>query len=164
MTPGVAVSVQRLRRLRERVRGDVVVRMSRCFAVSVGATLLSAAVLVALAVGAGVPAATANVIAVCCGIGPSYYANRHWVWGRTGRGSIVREAVPFWVLSIAGLVASTVAVAIAASLTAGWSSSARAVVLPLANLAVFGALWLGQFVVLDRVLFAPRRRPEESSS
>ena len=60
-------------------------RMSRCFVVSVGTTLLSTAVLVALALGAGVPAGSANVIAVCCGIAPSYFANRHWVWGRTGR-------------------------------------------------------------------------------
>ena len=58
----------------------------------------------ALALGAGVPAGSANVIAVCCGIVPSYFANRHWVWGRAGRSDFVREVVPFWVLSLAGLV------------------------------------------------------------
>ena len=64
-------------------------RMSRCLVVSVGTTLLSAAILIALALGAGVPAGSANVIAVCCGIAPSYFANRHWVWGRSGRGDLV---------------------------------------------------------------------------
>jgi putative flippase GtrA len=130
-------------------------RMSRCLVVSVGTTLLSAAILIALALGAGVPAGSANVIAVCCGIAPSYFANRHWVWGRSGRGDLVREIVPFWVLSLAGLGASTVAVSVVASAVASWSTSARALVLPLANLSVFGALWIGQFSLLDKVLFKP---------
>ena len=128
-------------------------RMSRCLVVSAATTLLSAAILVALALGAGLPAGSANVIAVCCGIAPSYFANRHWVWGRSGRSDVVREIVPFWTLSLAGLGASTVAVSVAASTVESWSTSARAIVLPLANLSVFGALWFAQFALLDRVLF-----------
>lgn len=141
---------------RANVQRAVVAKMTRCFFVSVGTTLLSAAVLVALASGAGVPAGAANVVAVLCGIGPSYVANRRWVWGRTGRGDLLREATPFWLLSIVGLVASTVAVARVGALGASWSSAARSVALPLANLSVFGALWLLQFVLLDRVLFRTR--------
>ncbi len=99
------------------------------------------------------PAGSANVVAVCCGIGPSYLGNRHWVWGRSGRSDIARELVPFWVLSLVGLVVSTVAVSWVASAVAGWSSSARAIALPAANLSVFGALWLLQFALLDRFLF-----------
>jgi len=133
----------------------VVQRMSRCLVVSVGTTLLSAAVLVALALGAGVPAGPANVVAVCCGIGPSYFANRHWVWGRTGRSDLAREVAPFWILSLAGLVASTAVVAMASAIGAHWSTSARAVALPLANLSTFAALWLVQFAFLERVLFTP---------
>jgi putative flippase GtrA len=135
------------------VQRVVVARMSRCLVVSVGTTLLSAAVLVALASGAGVPAGPANVVAVLCGIAPSYAANRRWVWGRTGRSDLLREVTPFWSLSLAGLIASTVAVAAVAGATTQWSTSARSVALPLANLAVFGALWLLQFAVLERVLF-----------
>ena len=131
----------------------IVQRMSRCFFVSVGTTLLSAAVLVALALGAGVPAGSANVIAVCCGIAPSYFANRKWAWGRTGRSDLWREVVPFWSLSITGLVLSTIAVASVAHATTGWSTSARSIALPLANLAVFGGLWLVQFALLDQVVF-----------
>jgi len=141
------------------VSRTVVGRLSRCLVVSVGTTLLSAAVLVALALGAGVPAGTANVIAVCCGIAPSYFANRNWVWGRSGKSDVAREVVPFWLLSLGGLVASTVAVALTSSAVSHWSTSARAVALPLANLSVFGALWLVQFALLDKVLFTPA--PEE---
>jgi hypothetical protein len=57
-------------------------------------------------------------------------------------------------LSLAGLAISTGAVAWAASFTASWSAAARAVALPVANLSVFGALWVVQFAVLDHVLFA----------
>jgi putative flippase GtrA len=137
----------------------MIVRIARCMSVSVGTTLLSAAVLVALSIGAGVPAGMSNVIAVCCGIVPSYLANRHWVWGRTGRSDVVREVAPFWALSLAGLAISTIAVARVAALSASWSSSARAIALPSANLAVFGALWVVQFVLLDRVLFRPPSSP-----
>jgi putative flippase GtrA len=138
---------------RRTARQAIVQRMSRCLLVSVGTTLLSAAVLVALALGAGVPAGSANVIAVCCGIGPSYFANRHWVWGRTGRGDLMHEILPFWMLSLVGLVVSTMTVSLVASVGAHWSTSARAVALPMANLSVFGALWLVQFALLDKVLF-----------
>jgi putative flippase GtrA len=137
-------------------------RAMRCLSVSVGTTLLSAAILVALSLGAGVPAGTSNVIAVCCGIVPSYLANRHWVWGMSGRGSLRREVVPFWMLSFAGLAASTIAVARVASFTGSWPTAARSIVLPAANLSVFGALWIVQFAVLERVLFADHTAEKES--
>ncbi len=138
---------------RDAARRAIVQRMSRCFLVSVGTSLLSAAVLVALALGLGVPACPANVVAVLCGIGPSYLANRNWVWARSGRGRLMTEMLPFWMLSVAGLVASTVAVAQVGSAVATWSASARAIALPVANLSTFAALWLVQFALLDRVLF-----------
>ena len=141
---------------------ELVQRVARCLSVSVGTTLLSAAVLVALTLGAGVPAGMSNVIAVCCGIVPSYLANRTWVWDRHGRGSWSREVAPFWVLSLAALVCSTIAVSAVASATATWSSAVRVIALPAANMSTFAALWVVQFAVLDRVLFAAPSSEEES--
>jgi putative flippase GtrA len=129
-------------------------RMGRSMCVSVGTSALSATVLAVLAVGFGMAAGTANVLATICGIGPSYAYNRRWAWRRSGRGDLWREVVPFWVLSLSGLVLSTAAVAAVSSWGADWPDAVRAVALPAANIAVFGALWLVQFVVLDRVLFA----------
>lgn len=125
--------------------------------VSVGTTALSACVLVALTVGAGMSGGRANVVAVLCGIVPSYLANRYWVWERRGRSSMAREVAPFWVLSLAGLAISTLSVARVDVLTAHWSAAARSIALPVANLSVFGALWIVQFVLLDRVLFRSER-------
>jgi putative flippase GtrA len=133
-------------------------RVVRSLGVSTLTTILSASILVGLTVGLGVPAAVANVVAVCCGIAPSYAWNRRWVWGRDGRGSALREAAPFWALSIAALIASTVAVARVAAITAAWPTSWRALALPLANLAVYGSLWVVQFLLCDRVIF--RSSPE----
>lgn len=135
------------------------VRALRCLTVSVGTTALSALVLAGLVVGAGVPAGTANVVAVLCGIGPSYWFNRRWAWGRGGRGDLRREVVPFWTMSVAGLVASTAAVAAVGTATQGWPAAWRSVVLPTANSATFGVLWVAQFVLLDRVVFARPRPP-----
>jgi putative flippase GtrA len=131
-------------------------RAARCMAVSIGTTVLSTTILIVLAVGLGMRAGTANVIAVACGILPSYLGNRRWVWGRTGKGSLPREVAPFWAMSLAGLVASTLLVDEVGTISAHWSGFARAIVLPTANLAVFGALWLVQFVVLDRIIFSVR--------
>jgi len=102
----------------------------------------------------------ANVLATAVGTVPSYALNRRWVWGRDGAGDVWREVVPFWALSFGGLVLSTAAVATADA----WASSiglvgpTRTTLLLLANVGSFAVLWVGQFLVLDRVLFGPTRR------
>jgi len=145
-------------RIRDLLRqGTTSRRVLCCLSVSVGTTVLSAVILVILAVGAGVSAGTANIVAVCCGILPSYLANRRWTWGRSGKGSLAREVVPFWALSIAGLLVSTVTVAAAGALTATWSPGLRSLVLPVVQAGTFAVLWVVQFIVLDRVIFHPMR-------
>ena len=101
----------------------------------------------------GVAAALANVIATLAGIGPSYVLNRRWVWRRGGPSSTSREVAPFVALSIAGLVLSTIAVARVAVVGRTWPGAIRTIALPAANVGTFAALWVAQFVVLDRFLF-----------
>jgi putative flippase GtrA len=125
--------------------------------VSIGTTALSAVILVTLVLGFGVSAGKANAMAVCCGIGPSYVGNRRFVWRRSGPSNFLCDIVPFWALSLAGLIVSTWTVAVVAGATSRWSSSSRAVALPTAHVAGFGALWIVQFMLLDRVIFRDRR-------
>ena len=133
--------------------------MARCLSVSVLTTLLSLVTLALLVGWWGTTSWVANVIATAVGTVPSYVLNRRWVWGRDGSGDVWREVVPFWALSFSGLVLSTAAVATADA----WASSiglvgpTRTAVLLLANVGSFAALWVGQFLVLDRVLFGPTR-------
>ena len=140
--------------------GGVFGRMARCLSVSVLTTILSLVTLALLVGWWGTTPWLANVIATAVGTVPSYVLNRRWVWGRDGPGDVWREVVPFWVLSFSGLVLSTAAVATADA----WASSiglvgpTRTAVLLLANVGSFAVLWVGQFLVLDRVLFGPTRR------
>jgi len=100
----------------------------------------------------------ANVVATGVGTVPSFELNRRWVWAKRTRRSIFKEVVPFCGLSFSGLGLSTVVVSLAASWStaAGLGSGATALISQGANLATFGALWVLQFFLLDRVLFGGR--------
>lgn len=86
---------------------------------------------------------------------PSYFLNRQWVWGKGGRSHLWREVVPFWALSITGIVFAL----FTASWAAHFSTShhlehlARTVLVLGANIAAFGILWVLKFLVFNR-LFA----------
>jgi putative flippase GtrA len=140
--------------------GAVFGRLARCLSVSVLTTLLSLVTLALLIGWWGTTSWVANIIATAVGTVPSYVLNRRWVWGRDGSSDVWREVVPFWALSFSGLVLSTAAVATADA----WASSiglvgpTRTALLLLANVGSFAVLWVGQFLLLDRVLFGPARR------
>src|SRR5487761_1860159 len=46
----------------------------------------------------------ANVVAAF----PSYWLNRKWAWGKGGRSHLVKEVLPFWVMSAASIAFSMV--------------------------------------------------------
>ena len=86
---------------------------------------------------------------------PSYHLNRRWTWGRHDVSDPWREVAPFWLLSFAGLVLSTLAVGVTDSWAAHMQLAApvHTAALLVAHLSGFGILWGVQFVLLDRVLF-----------
>jgi len=133
-------------------------RVVRCLSVSVLTTTLSLSALAILTAGVAMTASFANVVATAAGTVVSYRLNRRWVWGRRDASDPWREVVPFWVLSFAGLVLSTAAVATADR----WATAVHlrggmhtGVVL-VASVAGYAALWIAQFVVLERLLFGAR--------
>jgi putative flippase GtrA len=123
--------------------------------VSIIATVTSMTVLGVLVTATAIPAGLANMIATAVGTVPSFELNRRWVWGKTGTRSLRGEVGPFWALSFAGLALSTLTVSLAAAWTAhvGITGSSRTAVIELASVAAFGALWIAQFLILDRILF-----------
>jgi putative flippase GtrA len=134
-------------------------RLTRCMSVSVVTTVISLFTLATATAAFGVTAWIANVIATTVATIPSYYLNRRWTWGRTGASDPWREVLPFWALAFAGLALSTISVA----LTDAWSVGAHlappvhTMTLLVAHLSGFGVLWVAQFILLDRILFRPRR-------
>ncbi len=137
---------------------DTMEKVALCLSVSVFTSVVSLVVLGTLAGALGVAAWLANVVATAVGTVPSYLLNRRWVWQRQGSGDPWREVAPFWLLSFTGLVASTIGVALAdrVARAAGLSGGVRTLTLLVANVGSFGLLWVGQFLLLDRVLFRDR--------
>jgi putative flippase GtrA len=88
-----------------------------------------------------------NVVAVAVSSIPSYLLNRAWVWGRKGNHSFLREVLPFWVFAFVGLGVSSLFVWAATK----WSDAT--LVISVANLAGFGILWVGRYILLDQLLF-----------
>ena len=139
-------------------RNPLIARLARCMSVSAITTTISLGTIVIATMGFGIGAAVANIIATCIATIPSYSLNRRWTWKRTGRSDPWREVIPFWLLAFCGLALSTVTVHVADS----WAAHAHLV--PVArtgaalagHLGGFGLLWVLQFVLLDRVLFASR--------
>jgi putative flippase GtrA len=136
----------------------LVTRIARCMGVSVVSTPVSVTVLAATTLGFGLQAWLANVLATAVATLPSYHLNRRWTWGKHDASDLWREIMPFWVLSFAGLVLSTVAVA----LTDSWLHGVHlgqpfdTLLIITAHLSGFGILWVAQFILLDRILFVDR--------
>ena len=84
---------------------------------------------------------------------PNYYLNRRWVWGKSGRSRVWREWIPFWSITILGLVLALAAAALARNFSNAHDLDhvARTVVLLASNLIAFGSRWILKFVILNRV-------------
>lgn len=93
--------------------------------------------------------AWSNFVSVSLASIPAYLLNRQWVWAKTGRHSVRREVLPFWGISLLGLLISTGAVA----LVSRWTHAH--LVIAATNIASFGLLWIGKFFYLDKLMFGP---------
>jgi putative flippase GtrA len=84
---------------------------------------------------------------------PSYFLNRQWVWGKSGRSHLWREVLPFWVTSLTGIGFALVAASLARSYAQSHDLHhlARTVLVVGANVAAFGIVWLLKFLILNRV-------------
>ena len=141
-------------------RGSLVQRVRRCLSVSVVTTIISISTLVTATALFGVEAWIANIIATSLATVPSFHLNRRWTWGRTDASDPLREVLPFWIMAFMGLALSTVTVGIADSwaLRMQLPPSLQLGAILAGHLGGFGLLWVAQFIVLDRYLFA---RPTE---
>jgi len=96
----------------------------------------------------------ANLVATV----PSYYLNRNWTWGRTGRGDVWREMVPFWVASVIGILASMGGAQGARdlSLSLHLHHLLSTVVVDGANIATYGILWIAKYLLFNVLFRTPQ--------
>ncbi len=95
----------------------------------------------------------ANVVANVVATVPSYYLNRSWVWGKNGKSHLWREVVPFWVLSFIGLGFSSLAVWMAGDFARAHHMNhlGISVLVNAANFVSFGILWIGKFLIYQKL-------------
>ena len=146
-----------------RVDRSTLIRLIRYTAVSLVATTTSLATLAVLVGVLSLPATWSNVVATAVGTVPSFELNRRWVWTSRTRRSLRRQVVPFCALSFSGLVLSTAAVATVSAHTAGWSRWSHTIAVEGANGTAYASLWIVQYLLLDRILFARRGDPARAA-
>ncbi len=125
----------------------------RYSAVSVVGVVITQVLIVVFYQGLDWAAWLANFGAVTISSIPAYMLNRQWVWGKSAEHSLTKEVLPFWGMSLLGLLLSTGGVAIVSRYTDA------TIAVSATNVAAFGVLWVGKFLVLEHVLFRGEHVP-----
>jgi putative flippase GtrA len=159
--PGSALVLRALPpRIERFVRSEHFGKLWRYAAVSVVSTVTTLVLLYIFFRGFHLRVFWANVLATAIATVPSFYLNRNWAWGKSGRSHVTREIIPFWVIAFIGLVLSTWAVdagdRLAHHLNAGHTVETLMVLG--ANFATYAVIWVGKFILFNKVLFVDHRR------
>ena len=108
----------------------------------------------------GIVASTimANAVATI----PSYYLNRHWTWGKSGRSHVLKEIVPFWTMSALGITASFFGALYAKHVVHlhsypqvpyadAWPHWANTLIVMFANFLSFAIFWVLKLMLFNRI-------------
>ncbi len=138
-------------------------KKARYFFSSVVTTIFSQALLFGLQAADFASAVVCSVITTAVSAIPSYYLNRTWAWGKSGKSHVVKEVLPFWVLAFVGLFASmgTVALSDHEATLAGLSRVEVKVVNNAAYLLAFVIVWMVKYVIFDKLVFIDREADQE---
>ena len=98
----------------------------------------------------------ANVVATF----PSYWLNRNWAWGKSGRSHLLHEVIPFWVMSSLGIAFSIVGATVARHVGMGHSHLVRTALVLFANVMSFGIFWVAKLAVFNRIFHVTPLREE----
>jgi putative flippase GtrA len=95
----------------------------------------------------------ANVVAAF----PSYWLNRNWAWGKTGRSHLTKEVLPFWAMGAAGIAFSVVGASVARHIGHSYhlGHTAQTGLVLLANVLSFAVFWVLKLMVFNRVFHVP---------
>lgn len=152
--------------LRARLSGPTGVKAVKYTMVSVISVVVTLVTFALLKGVFRIDAVVSNLLSVTAGGIPSYYLNRRWVWGKSGKGHVWKEHVPFWTLNFLGLGVSTAFVAIADhwAQRRGFSHLATTTTDEVANILAFGVLWIGKFVIFNKLMFGIDHHADRAAS
>jgi len=88
---------------------------------------------------------------------PSYWLNRQWAWGKSGRSHVVKEIVPFWVMAALGIAFSIVGASVARHVgqTHHLDHLAQTGLVLLANITSFAIFWVAKLMLFNRLFHVP---------
>jgi putative flippase GtrA len=91
----------------------------------------------------------ANAVAVI----PSYYLNRYWAWGKSGRSHFRKEVLPFLLMAGLGIFVSIFGAIFARHLAIHYDLThlQATVVVAVANLVSFGVFWVLKLLLFNRL-------------
>ncbi len=148
---GLAVRVEHVWQKRHTPEGRQLIKYTMVSVISTVASFGVLAIVYGLHIIKGEIEATvfANVVATI----PSYFLNRMWVWGKGGRSHVMKEIVPFWVMSALGIAVSIGGAAVARHIGKEHhlSHPQQTAVLLLANLVSFGLFWVAKYMLYNRL-------------
>jgi putative flippase GtrA len=152
--------------LRDKMNSPLMQKLFRYSMASVVAVLVSF-VLLGLFVGVlDMGEVLSSTLATAIAAIPSYEMNRKWAWGKTGKSHLMKEVVPFWALAFIGWGVSTEAVNVAGHFARShhFTHLHRTELVMLVYLAAFGVLWVGKFLIFNRVMFVHHHEPDDQST
>ena len=88
-----------------------------------------------------------NMVAVSLIAIPAYLLNRYWVWGKKDKNKLKTEILPFWGVTLLGLLLST---------GAAWYADRTfdaSYAVNIANTVGFGLVWVFKYFLLDSWMF-----------
>jgi len=126
--------------------------------VSVVAIVISQVVILVAAWLFHLSGVASNALGAAASTPASYELNRKWAWGKRGKSHLWKEVLPFWVLTLVGLAASTGTVQVADSMAKSHQVYGldRAFAIMGASLFAYGVVWVAKFVIFNRLVFVSR--------
>jgi putative flippase GtrA len=139
----------------EKFRSPEGQKLFRYSMASVVAVIVSLILLVIFDGIIGWSAVVSSTLSTCIAAVPSYEMNRKWAWGKTGRGHLWKEVVPFWGLALLGWAFSTLCVKVMESSAKHhhYSHLLTTLTVAIVYVGAFGVLWIGKFIIFNKLLF-----------
>jgi putative flippase GtrA len=149
--------------LREKLRSPIGQKLFRYSMASVVAVIVSNLFLLLFLGVLNMGEVLASTLATSIAAVPSYEMNRKWAWGKTGKSHMMKEVVPFWGLALLGWALSTVAVWWMGRIAKHhqFSHGLKTVTVLAVYFGAFGVLWVGKFLIFNRLMFGHHHHEHE---